>query len=255
MSAGDRGVRPDGTKQLVAVTDGHREDTESWLDVLRDLRDRGMRAPELAVGDGALGFWAALGQVFGTTRVQRCWFHKTGNVLAALPKRLHGDANAALRKIWTAATRAKAIDAAHEFADDFAGHPKATGKIINDLDVLLTFYDFPVEHWKHLRTTNAIESTFATVRLRQKVTKGPGCRAAEPRWASSCSTPPRPAGAGSTDPSSSRSSARARRSSTANSKKGPTQRRNRPTRSALPEILQESHPQLLTITLQRASPA
>lgn len=172
------GVRPDGTKQLVAVADGHREDTQSWLDVLRDLRDRGMRAPELAVGDGALGFWAALPQVFGTTRVQRCWFHKSANVIAALPKRCHADAKAALQAIWTADTRAAAIDAAHEFADDFAAYPKATGKILDDLDVLLTFYDYPAEHWKHLRTTNAIESAFATVRLRQRVTKGPGCRAA-----------------------------------------------------------------------------
>ncbi|MBW3605144.1 MAG: IS256 family transposase [Actinobacteria bacterium] len=170
------GVRPDGTKQLVAVTDGYREDTQSWLDVLRDLRDRGMRAPEVAVGDGALGFWAALPQVFGSTRTQKCWVHKTANVLAALPKRCHGDAKMALAKIYGAETRAAAIDAAHEFARDFDAHPKATGKITRDLDALLTFYDFPAEHWKHLRTTNVIESTFATVRLRQRTTKGPGCR-------------------------------------------------------------------------------
>jgi len=170
------GVRPDGTKQLVAVTDGHREDTQSWLDVLRDLRDRGMTAPELAVGDGALGFWAALAQVFPATRAQRCWVHKTGNVLAALPKRLHADAKTALAKIYTAETRAAAIDAASEFARDFAAHPKAVAKITGDLDVLLTFFDFPAAHHKHLRTTNVIESTFATVRLRQRTTKGPGCR-------------------------------------------------------------------------------
>ena len=170
------GVRPDGTKELVAVTDGHREDTQSWLDVLRDLRDRGMTAPELAVGDGALGFWAALSQVFPSTRVQRCWVHKTGNVLAALPKRTHGDARTALAKISTAETRAAAVDAASEFASDFAAHPKAVAKITGDLDVLLTFFDFPAEHHKHLRTTNVIESTFATVRLRQRTTKGPGCR-------------------------------------------------------------------------------
>jgi transposase-like protein len=172
------GVRPDGRKELVAVVDGHREDTESWLDVLRDLRDRGMTAPQVAVGDGALGFWGALAQVFSATRVQRCWVHKTANCLAALPKRLHGDAKAALAKIWGARTRAAAVDAAAEFTKDFAAYPKAAAKITGDLDVLLTFYDFPVEHWKHLRTTNAIESTFATVRLRQRVTKGPGCRAA-----------------------------------------------------------------------------
>ena len=170
------GVRPDGTKELVAVTDGHREDTESWLDLLRDLRDRGMTAPELAVGDGALGFWAALAQVFPTTRTQRCWVHKVANVLAALPKRRHGDAKTALAKVYTAETRAAAIDAAHEFAEQFAAHPKAVAKIVDDLDVLLTFYDFPAEHHKHLRTTNVVESPFATVRLRQRTTKGPGCR-------------------------------------------------------------------------------
>lgn len=170
------GVRPDGAKQLVAVTDGHREDTQSWLDLLRDLRDRGMTAPTLAVGDGALGFWGALAQVFPTTRIQRCWVHKTANVLAALPTRLHGDAKAALAKIYTADSRADAIDAAHKFASDFAAYPKAVTKITRDLDVLLTFYDFPAEHHKHLRTTNVVESPFATVRLRQRGTKGPGCR-------------------------------------------------------------------------------
>lgn len=172
------GVRPDGTKELVAVADGHREDTESWLDVLRDLRDRGMTGPELAVGDGALGFWGALRQVFPATREQRCWVHRTANVLSALPKRLHADAKAGLAKIYTADTRAAAVDAAAAFAEQFASHPKATAKITDHLDVLLAFYDFPEEHWKHLRTSNAIESTFATVRLRQRVTKGPGCRAA-----------------------------------------------------------------------------
>src|SRR5918995_7094609 len=172
------GVRPDGRKELVAVADGHREDTQSWLDLLRDLRDRGMTAPTVAVGDGALGFWAALAQVFPTTRVQRCWVHKTANVLAALPKRLHGDAKAALAEIYGAETRAAAIDAAAEFARQFAAYPKATAKITADLDVLLTFYDYPAEHHKHLRTTNVIESPFATVRLRQRVTKGPGSRAA-----------------------------------------------------------------------------
>jgi transposase-like protein len=170
------GVRPDGRKELVAVCDGHREDTQSWLDLLRDLRDRGMTAPEVAVGDGALGFWGALAQVFGSTRTQKCWVHKVANVLAALPKRLQADAKAALAEIYTAETRAAAVDAAGEFAKQFKAYPKATAKITGDLDALLTFYDFPVEHWKHLRTTNVIESTFATVRLRQRVTKGPGCR-------------------------------------------------------------------------------
>ncbi len=172
------GVRPDGVKELVAVADGHREDTQSWLDVLRDLRDRGMRAPELAVGDGALGFWGALRQVFPGTREQRCWVHKVANCLSALPKRLHADAKAAIAKIYSAATRAAGVDAAHAFAEQFSAYPKATAKITGDLDVLLAFYDFPAEHWKHLRTSNAIESTFATVRLRQRVTKGPGCREA-----------------------------------------------------------------------------
>jgi transposase-like protein len=172
------GVRPDGRKELVAVADGHREDTQSWLDLLRDLRDRGMTAPEVAVGDGALGFWGALAQVFSATRVQRCWVHKSANVAAALPKRLHADAKAALAEIYVADTRAAAVDAAAEFAKQFATYPKATAKITRDLDVLLTFYDYPQEHWKHLRTTNVIESTFATVRLRQRTTKGPGCREA-----------------------------------------------------------------------------
>jgi transposase-like protein len=170
------GVRPDGAKQLVAVADGYREDTDAWADVLRDLRDRGMTAPTVAVGDGALGFWGALEQVFPTTRVQRCWVHKVANVLAALPKRLHADAKAALARIYTAETRAGAVDAASAFASQFAAYPKATGKITGDLDVLLTFFDYPAEHHKHLRTTNVIESTFATVRLRQRVTKGPGSR-------------------------------------------------------------------------------
>jgi len=169
-------VRPDGTKQLVAVTDGQREDTQSWADVLRDLRGRGMTAPTVAVGDGALGFWAALAQVFPATRTQRCWVHKTANVVAALPKRLHGDAKTALAKIYTAETRVAAVAAAQQFARDFAAYPKAVAKITGDLDVLLTFFDFPVEHWKHLRTTNVVESIFATVRLRQRTTKGPGCR-------------------------------------------------------------------------------
>ena len=172
------GVRPDGSKELVAVADGYREDTESWLDLLRDLRDRGMAAPELAVGDGALGFWAALRQVWPTTREQRCWVHKVANCLSALPKRAHPQAKAALAAIYTADTRAAALDAANQFATDFAAHPKATAKVTEELDTLLAFFDFPAEHWKHLRTTNAIESTFATVRLRQRTTKGPGSRAA-----------------------------------------------------------------------------
>ncbi len=178
MLSGAVGVRSDGRKELVAVEDGYREDTESWLDLLRDLRERGMQAPELAVGDGALGFWAALREVFPSTREQRCWVHKTANVLAALPTRLHAEAKAALHAITGGATRPQALDAARAFSERFAQWPKATAKVADDLEQLLTYYDFPSEHHVHLRTTNPIESTFATVRLRQRVTKGAGSRAA-----------------------------------------------------------------------------
>ena len=173
------GVRPDGRKELVAVADGYRESTDSWADLLRDLRERGLRAPELAVGDGALGFWAALRDVFDAkVHPQRCWVHRTANVLDALPKRLHPDAKKAIHGIYLADTRADAIDRIAEFATEFKSYPKAVTKITGELDTLLAFYDYPKEHWKHLRSTNAIESTFATVRLRTKVTKGAGSRAA-----------------------------------------------------------------------------
>ena len=172
------GVRPDGRKELVAVQDGYREDTQSWLDLLRDLRERGMRDPELAVGDGALGFWAALREVFPRTREQRCWVHKTANVLASLPERVQGEATRALHAVSGAATRAGALNAARAFAGQFAQWPKATAKVADDLERLLAFHDFPSEHHAHLRTTNPIESTFATVRLRQRVTKGAGSRSA-----------------------------------------------------------------------------
>jgi len=173
------GVRADGTKELIALADGHRESTESWADLLRSCKRRGMRAPVLAVGDGALGFWAAVRDVFPETREQRCWFHKIANVLNALPKSAHPGAKAALAEIWNAEDRAHAEAAARAFAADYgAKWPKAAAKITEDLDVLLAFYDYPAEHWVHLRTTNPIESTFATVRLRQRVTKGPGSRAA-----------------------------------------------------------------------------
>ncbi len=173
------GVRADGTKELIALADGFRESSESWADLLRDCKRRGMRTPVLAVGDGALGFWKALREVFPTTREQRCWWHKIGNVLAALPKSAHPGAKKALAEIYNAADRDHAARAAKAFEDLYgAKWPKATAKIVGDLDVLLTFYDYPAEHWIHLRTTNPIESTFATVRLRQRVTKGPGSRAA-----------------------------------------------------------------------------
>ena len=173
------GVRADGTKELVALDDGHRESSESWADLLRDCKRRGMRAPVLAVGDGALGFWAAVRTVFPDTTEQRCWFHKIANVLNALPKSAQPGAKAALAEIWNAEDKTHAQTAAKAFAADYGTKwPKAVAKVTNDLDVLLAFYDYPAEHWIHLRTTNPIESTFATVRLRQRVTKGPGSRAA-----------------------------------------------------------------------------
>jgi putative transposase len=173
------GVRADGTKELIALDDGHRESTESWADLLRSCKRRGMRAPVLAVGDGALGFWAAVRTVFPETREQRCWFHKIGNVLNCLPKSAQPGAKAALAEIWNAEDKEHAEAAARAFAADYgAKWPKAAAKITEDLDVLLAFFDYPAEHWIHLRTTNPIESTFATVRLRQRVTKGPGSRAA-----------------------------------------------------------------------------
>ena len=173
------GVRADGSKELVALTDGYRESTESWADLLRDCRRRGMRAPVLAVGDGALGFWSALREVFPQTREQRCWVHKTANVLAALPKSAQPGAKKALADIYNAEDREHAERAVTAFADTYGvKFPKAVKKFTADAEVLLAFYDYPAEHWIHLRTTNPIESTFATVRLRTRVTKGPGSRAA-----------------------------------------------------------------------------
>ncbi len=173
------GVRADGRKELVALTDGFRESHESWADLLRDCRRRGMRAPVLAVGDGALGFWKAVREVFPDTREQRCWFHKQANVLAALPKSAHPGALAAMKDIYNAEDVGKAQVAIKAFEIDYgAKYPKAVAKITGDADVLLEFYRYPAEHWIHLRTTNPIESTFATVRLRTKVTKRPGSRAA-----------------------------------------------------------------------------
>ncbi len=173
------GVRADGRKELIALTDGYRESTESWADLLRDCKRCGMNAPVLAVGDGALGFWGALREVFPQAREQRCWFHKIANVLGALPKSAHPGAKKALAEIWNAEDKDHARVAVKEFRAAYgAKYPKAAAKVIDDLDELLAFYDFPAEHWVHLRTTNPIESTFATVRHRTKVTKGPGSRAA-----------------------------------------------------------------------------
>jgi putative transposase len=189
------GVRADGTKELVAVADGERESTDSWSEVLRDLRRRGMQAPVVAVGDGALGLWAALGDVFPATREQRCWVHKAANVLNCLPRSVQAGARRALNEIAQAEDRTHAEQAIEALVSDYgAKWPKAVAKITDDTEALLTFFDFPAEHWLHLRTTNPIESTFAPVRARTRITKGPGSKdaglamvfklleAAEQRW-------------------------------------------------------------------------
>jgi transposase-like protein len=171
------GVRPDGTKELIAVEDGYRESTESWATLLRDLKRRKMRPPELAVGDGALGFWAAVRDVWPETREQRDWVHVIGNVLDKLPKRLQARAKDLLHEIMYAPTRDEAEQGLERFEDEYgAKYSKAVQSLRGDEERLLTFFDFPAEHWKHLRTTNPIESSFSTVRLRQRVTKGPGSR-------------------------------------------------------------------------------
>jgi transposase-like protein len=172
------GATKDGRKELVAVQDGYRESEQSWHEVLVDLQRRGLAIPpKLAVGDGALGFWAALRKAFPTTREQRCWMHKSGNVLDKLPKAVQPRAKEALHEIWMAETRAAASKAFDIFLEKYAAkYPQATSCLAKDRDELLTFYDFPAEHWKHLRTTNPIESTFATVRLRHRRTKGSGSR-------------------------------------------------------------------------------
>ena len=189
------GARLDGSKELVALSDGYRESTESWACLLRDLKKRGMRAPELAVGDGALGFWSALRDVFPETRGQRDWVHKTSNVLDSMPKSVHPRAKAAIREITEAEDKSYAEAAIEAFADEFGVKwPRAVSKIVEDKEALLSFYDYPAEHWRHLRTTNPIESVFAPVRARTDITKGPGSRqaglamifklmeAAEGRW-------------------------------------------------------------------------
>lgn len=171
------GARPDGTKELLAVEDGYRESTESWKELLHDLKRRGMQAPMVAVGDGALGFWAAVRVVWPETREQRDWCHKMANVLDKLPKRLQGKAKRILRDAMNAETK----DEASEYIDIFEAtfspkYEKAVKCLTKDRDNMLTFFDFPAEHWKHLRTSNPIESAFSTVRLRQRVTKGAGTR-------------------------------------------------------------------------------
>jgi putative transposase len=170
------GATPDGKKELIAVAAGHRESDQSWLALLLDCKARGMKVdPLLATGDGALGFWKALPQVWSTTRTQRCWVHKTVNVLDKLPKSQHGAAKKMLHHIYLAETRAQAENAFDLFLEAFgAKHSKATECLAKDRSELLAFYDFPAEHWMHLRSTNPIESVFATVRLRTYRTKGSG---------------------------------------------------------------------------------
>ena len=174
------GATPEGRKELIAVSDGYRESEQSWRQLLLDCKQRGLKVdPKLATGDGALGFWKALRQAYPTTRTQRCWVHKTANVLDKLPRRLQSKAKEMLHEIWMAASRADAESAFDAFIEMFAPkYPKAVECLTKDRDVLLTFYDFPAEHWMHIRTTNPIESTFATVRLRHRKTKGSGSRKA-----------------------------------------------------------------------------
>ena len=174
------GATADGKKELIAVADGYRESEQSWKALLLDVKARGLIVdPKLAIGDGALGFWKALPQVFPTTRGQRCWVHKTANVLDKLPKRLQREAKEKIHEIWMASTRADAEKAFDLFLKTYeAKYPKATECLAKDREKLLEFYDFPAEHWSHLRTTNPIESTFATVRLRTSRTKGSGTRTA-----------------------------------------------------------------------------
>jgi len=172
------GATADGKKELIAVVDGYRESEQSWYELLIDLKQRGLSIdPKLAIGDGALGFWAALRKVFPATQEQRCWVHKTANVLNKLPKSVQPKAKADLHQIWMAETRAAASTAFDAFLEKYqAKYQAACDCLQKDRDVLLTFYDFPAEHWIHLRTTNPIESTFATIRLRHRRTKGSGTR-------------------------------------------------------------------------------
>ena len=189
------GVRADGSKELVAVADGQRESGDDWAELLRDCRRRGMGAPVVMVGDGALGLWRALREVFPATREQRCWVHKVANVLNVLPKSVHAGARKALNDILGAEDRAHAERAIQALVGDYGVKwPKAVAKVVDDQEALLAFFDYPAEHWLHLRTTNPIESTFSPVRARTRVTKGPGSRqaglamvfklleAAESRW-------------------------------------------------------------------------
>ena len=177
------GATADGKKELIAIADGYRESKQSWMELLLDCKSRGLGQacgdPMLAIGDGALGFWSAMREVWHSTAEQRCWVHKTINVLNKMPKSVQGKAKSMLHDIWMAETRSDAGKAFYLFLNTFcAKYSKAVECLKKDRDVLLTFYDFPAEHWAHLRTTNPIESTFATVRLRTAKTKGCGSRSA-----------------------------------------------------------------------------
>jgi transposase-like protein len=174
------GATADGHKELLAVRDGFRESEASWTELLSDIKGRGLKVdPQLAIGDGALGFWAAVRKVFLKVREQRCWFHKSANVLNRLPKSVQPRAREAIHEIWMAETREDAYKAFDRFGELYgAKYPKAWECLQKDKEELLAFYDFPAEHWKHLRTTNPIESTFATIRLRHRKTKGSGTRKA-----------------------------------------------------------------------------
>lgn len=167
------GVNDRGEKRFLAIEDGVRESTQSWREVLLGLKARGMNMPKLGIGDGAMGFWAALEEVYPETRQQRCWMHKTGNVLNCMPKSIQPKVKAALHEIWQAETKQAAEKAFDEFIETYEDkYPKATLKLQKDREELLTFYDFPAVHWQSLRTTNPIESTFGTIRHRTKRSKG-----------------------------------------------------------------------------------
>jgi len=168
------GATAEGRKALIAVIDGVRESKQSWQELLLDLKQRGLtKPPKLAVGDGAIGFWAALWEVYPTTKEQRCWVHKTANVLNKMPKALHAKAKGDLHQIWLSETREMATKAFDHFLEKYAAKYEAACNCLSKgRDVLLAFYDFPAEHWVHLQTTNPIESTFSTIRLRHRRTKG-----------------------------------------------------------------------------------
>ena len=174
------GATASGEKEIIAIQDGYRESTQSWYELLLNVQKRGLEIdPKLAIGDGALGFWAALRKVFPETKEQRCWFHKSGNILNKMPKSVQPKAKLDIQEIWKSPTKKEALKAIDHFVEKYgAKYEKACECLTKDRDVLLTFYDFPAEHWAHLRTTNPIESTFATIRLRHRRTKGSGSRRA-----------------------------------------------------------------------------